>query len=97
MNCADMTKAQQDELLKDFSEGKTTICEAGHVDGLERTIDRLERMLFRLIQRVIGKKQEGILDKELQAFFKEMLKQDDYNTDEKTRLMMDDLLGTGDD
>ena len=41
MSFADMTKAQQAELLKDFSEGKTTICEAGHVDGLDRIIAEL--------------------------------------------------------
>ena len=38
MSYDQLTKAQQDTLLADFMEGKTTICEAGHVDGLERII-----------------------------------------------------------
>jgi len=44
----DLTKKQQDELLADFSAGKTTICEAGHVDGLERIICELRERISAL-------------------------------------------------
>ena len=44
----DLTKKQQDELLADFSAGKTTICEAGYIDGLERIIADLREENKRL-------------------------------------------------
>ena len=48
MSYDQLTKAQQDTLLADFMEGKTTICEAGHVDWLERIIADLREENKRL-------------------------------------------------
>ena len=63
MSYANMTKAQQDELLKDFSEGKTTICEAGHVDGLERTIAELRKEIAQLAGELKSLRTGAVYDK----------------------------------